>query len=408
MADATQTTINQTSIPDYAKPYVQNLLGQAQYQTDTSQNPYMEYMRDRVADFSPLQQQSFENAAMMQTAPQLQDATAMAGLAGMGALNTNYTYNPYSASQVNAGQLSNYQMGAPSAVNTQSFTDPGMAQSFMNPYQQNVTDIGLRKANEQAGVAGAQRGAQAAASGAFGGSRQAIGDVAAASGLRQQLGDIQAQGSNAGYLSGMGQFNAQQGANLQAQQANQQAGLTAGGQNLAAMLGVQQLGSGQSMQAQLANQQAQQSAANLNAQQGQYGAGLGLQGLQTAITGANALGTIGQTQYGQNMGINQMQNQLGAQQQQPEQQKLTNQYGDFLNYQNQPYKNMGFMSDILRGLPLTQQASTMYQAPPSMSSQLIGGGTALLGASKAGLFAKGGLVRARPAGLAELAIYKMA
>ena len=411
MADAvqpTQTTINQTSIPDYAKPYVQNLLGQAQYQTDTSQNPYMEYMRDRVADFSPLQQQSFENAAMMQTAPQLQDATAMAGLAGMGALNTGFAYNPYSASQVNAGQLSNYQMGAPSSVNTQSWTTPGMAESFMNPYQQNVTDIGLRKANEQAGVAGAQRGAQAAQAGAFGGSRQAIGDVAAASGLRQQLGDIQAQGSNAGYLSGMGQFNAQQGANLQAQQANQQAGLTAGGQNLAAMLGVQQLGSGQSMQAQLANQQAQQSAANLNAQQGQYGAGLGLQGLQTAITGANALGTLGQTQYGQNMGINQMQNQLGAQQQQSEQQKLTNQYGDFLNYQNQPYKNMGFMSDILRGLPLTQQASTMYQAPPSVSSQLIGGGTALLGASKAGLFAKGGLVRARPAGLAELALYKMA
>ena len=408
MADATQTTINQTSIPDYAKPYVQNLLGQAQYQTDTNQNPYMQYMGDRVAGFTPLQKQSYENAAMMQTAPQLQDATAMAGLAGMGALNTGFAYNPYSASQVNAGQLSNYQMGAPSAVNTQSFTDPGMAQSFMNPYQQNVTDIGLRKANEQAGVAGAQRGAQAAASGAFGGSRQAIGDVAAASGLRQQLGDIQAQGSNAAYMSGMGQFNAQQGANLQAQQANQQAGLTAGGQNLAAMLGVQQLGSGQSMQAQLANQQAQQSAANLNAQQGQYGAGLGLQGLQTAITGANALGTLGQTQYGQNMGINQMQNQLGAQQQQQVQQGLTNQYGDFLNYQNQPYKNMGFMSDILRGLPLTQQASTMYQAPPSMSSQLIGGGTALLGASKAGLFAKGGLVRARPAGLAELALYKMA
>ena len=363
MADAvqpTQTTINQTSIPDYAKPYVQNLLGQAQYQTDTSQNPYMQYMGDRVAGFTPLQQQSFENAAMMQTAPQLQDASAMAGLAGMGALNTGYAYNPYSASQVNAGK---------------SFTDPGVAQTFMNPYQQGVTDIGLRKAGEQANQATLQRNAQATQGGAFGGSRQAIGNAAAASGLATQLGDIQAQGNNAAYMSGMGQYNTEQGVN---------------------------------MQAQLANQQAQQSAANLNAQQGQYGAGLGLQGLQTAITGANALGTLGQTQYGENMGINQMQNQLGAQQQQQVQQGLTNQYGDFLNYQNQPYKNMGFMSDILRGLPLTQQASTMYQAPPSVSSQLIGGGTALLGASKAGLFAKGGLVRARPAGLAELALYKMA
>lgn len=420
MADAvqpTQTTINQTSIPDYAKPYVQNLLGQAQYQTDTNQNPYMQYMGDRVAGFTPLQKQSYENAAMMQTAPQLQDATAMAGLAGMGALNTGFAYNPYSASQVNAGQLSNYQMGAPSAVNTQSFTDPGMAQSFMNPYQDAVTEVGVRKAGEQANQATLQRNAQATQGGAFGGSRQAIGNAAAASGLATQIGDLRAQGNNAAYLSGMGQFNAQQGANLQAQQANQQAGLTAGGQNLAAMLGVQQLGSGQSMQAQLANQQAQQSAANLNAQQGQYGAGLGLQGLQTAITGANALGTLGQTQYGQNMGINQMQNQLGAQQQQQVQQGLTNQYGDFLNYQNQPYKNMGFMSDILRGLPLTQQASTMYQAPPSAMSTVAGlaaTGIGAYGALKAGggsvgnTYAKGGLVRARPAGLAELALYKMA
>jgi len=419
MATSSPTQVQETQYgfaPQIA-PYAENVLSSAQGLTDPN-NPYMQYMGERVAQYQPMQQQSFENAAMMQTAPQLQDATAMAGLAGMGALNTGYAYNPYSASQVGAGQLSNYQMGAPSSVNTQSFTDPGMAQSFMNPYQQGVTDIGLRKANEQAGVAGAQRGAQAAQAGAFGGSRQAIGDAAAASGLRQQLGDIQAQGSNAGYLSGMGQFNAQQAANMQAQQANQQAGLTAGGQNLAANLSVQQLGSGQALQAQLANQQAQQSAANLNAQQGQYGAGLGLQGLQTAMTGANTLGTLGQTQYNQNMGINQLQNQMGAQQQQQVQTGLNNQYGDYLNSQNYPYKQIGFMSDILRGTPLTQTSSTMYQAAPSAFSQVAGLGATALGAYGAAggfkpnaeggairAYAKGGLVR--PAGLVELALASM-
>jgi hypothetical protein len=350
-------------------PYAENVLSSAQGLTDPN-NPYMQYMGDRVAQYQPMQQQSYENAAMMQTSPQLQDATAMAGLAGMGALNTGFAYNPYTASQVNAGK---------------SFTDPGVAQTFMNPYQQGVTDIAQRKAMEQAGIANTQRNAQATQGGAFGGSRQAIGNAAAASGLATQLGDIQAQGLNAAYGQGMQQYNTQQGAN---------------------------------MQAQLANQQAQQAAANLNAQQGQYGAGLGLQGLQTAMTGANTLGTLGQTQYNQNMGINQLQNQLGAQQQQQVQTGLNNQYQDYINYQNQPYKQIGFMSDILRGTPLTQTSSTMYQAAPSAFSQVAGLGATALGAygaaggfkpnSEGGAiraYAKGGLVR--PAGLIELALASM-
>jgi len=90
MADPTLQQIQQTTttIPDYAKPYVEDLLGSAQGLTDINQNPYMQYMRDRQAQFTPLQQQSFQNAALMQTAPQLGDATAMAGMAGLGALHT--------------------------------------------------------------------------------------------------------------------------------------------------------------------------------------------------------------------------------------------------------------------------------------------------------------------------------
>jgi len=64
------------------------------------------------------------------------------------------------------------------------------------------------------------------------------------------------------------------------------------------------------------------------------------------------------------------------------------------------------MSDMLRGLPLTQTSASIYQPAPSMGSQLIGAGTALAGASK--LFAKGGSVNSRPAGLAELALSRMA
>ena len=341
MADPTLQQIQQTttSIPDYAKPYVEEMLGSAQGLTDTIQNPYMQYMGDRVAQFTPLQQQSYENAALMQSAPQLQDASAMAGMAGLGALNTQYTFNPYQ---------------------TQQFTGDAVKQ-YMNPYMDNVVSRQQQDAQRQADIARQAQGAQAARSGAFGGSGDYIMRAQAAGNLARQKGDIQAQGLSSAYQQAMQQFN----------------------------------------QAQSQNQAAQQ----LNAQQQQFGAGLGLQGLQTANTAAGNLANIGQTQYGQNMGILNMQNQLGGQQQQQVQNVMNTQYQDYLNAQNYPYKQLGFMSDMLRGLPLTQQASTVYAPAPSMVSQVAGLGTAALGASK--LFARGGAVSDRPAGLAELAIHNM-
>jgi len=69
---------------------------------------------------------------------------------------------------------------------------------------------------------------------------------------------------------------------------------------------------------------------------------------------------------------------------------------------------LGFQSDMLRGLPLSQSSSQIYQAPPSNLSTAVGLGTAALGASRLGMFAGGGAVTQRPAGLAELAISRMA
>jgi hypothetical protein len=328
-------TLNQTqtSIPEYARPYVEDLLGQAQAVTDVNANPYMQYMGDRVAQFTPLQQQAFENAGLMQTAPQLGDATALAGQAGLGALNTQYTYSP------------------------SSFTSKDF-NAISNPYMQSVVERQQQDATRQAAIAGQAQQAQAARSGAFGGSGDYLMRAQAAGNLARQKGDIQATGLNNAYNQAMQQYNTQ----------------------------YQQ-----------------------NAQQQQYGAGLGLQGLQTAGTMANTLGTLGNTQYQQNMGINQMQNQMGGQQQQQVQNVLNTQYGDFLNYQNYPYKQMGFMSDMLRGLPLTQQSTSIYGQAPSMMSQVAGlGGAALTGAKLFGAAggATGDLER-RPAGLAELAIYNM-
>lgn len=331
MADFTQTptqvTQNQIGFAPQVAPYAENLLGQAQSLTDVSQNPYMQYQGERTAQFSPLQQMSYQNAALMQTSPQLQDATSMAGLAGLGALNTGYTYNPLTA---------------------QSFTDSGMASKYMSPYMQGVVDVQSQQAKRQADIAAQTQQAQAARSGAFGGGRDAIMRSQANAELQRNLQGIQATGLQNAWQQAQQQFNQEQGQ--------------------------------------------RQNAAQLNAQQAQYGAGLGLQGLQTALQASGQLGNLGQTQYGQNIGLLNLQNQFGQQQQQQAQRDLDTKYQDYLNYMNYPYKQIGFMSDVLRGAPLMQTGSSVYQAPPSTASQIAGLGLGTAGLMKA-FAAEGGVMR---------------
>ena len=360
MAAPTPTSVQeyQTGFAPVISPYAEELLGQAQLATDTELNPYQQYMRDRQAQFTPLQQQSFENAGLMQTAPQLGDATAMAGMAGLGALNTQYTFNPYQTQQfTGTNTLPGYDAQGKFQPGT------GAVGQYMSPYMDTVVARQQADAQRQGEIARQTQNAQAARSGAFGGSGNMLANNQLNASLMRQKGDIQAKGLQDAYTQAMGQFN----------------------------------------QSQAQNQAAQQ----LNAQQQQFGAGLGLQGLQTAMTGAKSLADIGQTQYGQNLGLLDVQNKFGTQQQQQVQNALNTEYQDFLNYQNYPYKQMGFMSDMIRGLPLTQQSATMFQAPPSMISQAAGLGTAAIGASKLGMFAGGGSVNDHPAGLADLAIYNM-
>jgi hypothetical protein len=400
-----QISSTQTTIPDYAKPYVETLLGQSQALTDTSQNPYMQYMGDRVAQFTPMQQQAYEGAQGMKVAPQLQQATDITGLASQAALNYgNYNPNTFSAYTVQNPNLNYYQMDPSKGVTTDSFTNPNTQDAYMSPYMQNVVQRQQLDAARQAAIAGQGQQAQAARSGAFGGSGDYLMRGQMAGNLARQKGDIFAQGQQAAFQQGQQQFNAEQAARLQANLANQQAGLQVGNQNLQARLGVQQLGAGQDLQAQMANQQQLMQAQQLAEQSRQYGAGLGLQGLQTALSGAGQLGNLGQSQYGQTMGINQLQSGYGGQQQQQIQNQLNQQYQDFQNFQNYPYKQLGFMSDMLRGLPLTQQASTVYSQAPSAVSQVAGIG---LAGKALGAFASGGAVNDRPAGLAELAIHRM-
>jgi hypothetical protein len=336
---ATQPTqVQQTQYgfaPEIAE-YAQNMLGQAAALTDTEMNPFMQYQGERVAQFSPLQNQSYQNAALMQSQPQLQDATALAGQAGLGALNTQYTFKP-------ADFASTFSRDA----------QGNMTSPLMSPYMQSVVERQQSDAQRQADIARQAQGAQAARAGAFGGSGDYLMRAQAAGNLARQKGDIQATGLQNAYNQAMGQYNTQ-------------------------------------------NQ--------LNAQQQQFGAGLGLQGLQAANQSAQNLGTLGNLQYQQNMGINQLQNQYGLQQQGQMQKDIDTKYQDYLNYQNYPYKQLGFMSDIIRGAPLTQTGSSVYQAPPSNIQNLTSLGLAGAGISKIAGMAEGGMAYSNGGGLGALAL----
>lgn len=292
-ASSTQTQ----DLPDWAKPYAQEVLGKG---AALSEAPYQAYGGERIAQFTPLQQQAFQGAGTM--APSA--ATGEAVSRALGA-----SYDPYATGQFGA-----------------------QAGQYMDPYMQNVVNIQQREAQRQADIAGTQRGAQAVQAGAFGGSRQAIMDAEAARNLATQKGDIQAKGLQDAYSRGQTQFNTEQ---------------------------------------------------QLREQSRQYGAGLGLQGLQTALTGAGQ-------QFQQGMDVNKLQQAYGTQQQQQVQNILGQQYEDFLAQKKFPYQQLEFQSNLLRGTP-SGSTSTMYAPTASTGSQLLGAGTSLAGAYMASK-AKGGVV----------------
>ena len=307
-----QQTVTQTSIPDYAKPYVERMLGQAEAITDINKNPYQPYGGERIAGFTDLQNKAFEGVDKLQPAQQLELATQMGGVAGLGALM--------------AGQ--NYQNMA---------TNPNAMGAYMSPYMENALAPQLREAARQSAIQGQMNQAQAVQQGAFGGSRSAIVEAERQRNLGQLQGDI--------YSRGM------------------------------------------------------QSAFDAARQAQQFGSTLGLQGLGQATQAASALGQLGQAQFGQQKDILQGQMSAGQQQQDLEQQRLSQQYQDFLNQRGYNQQQLAFMSDMLRGLPLSQSTQSMYQAPPSTAAQIAGLGATAVGAKRAGFFADGGLT--------ALALYNM-
>jgi hypothetical protein len=170
----TNTTQTTTTIPEYARPYVERMLGKAEA---FSESPYQAYGGQRTADFSPMQQQAFQSAANLGPAKQIGVGTQLAGRAGLGGLNAGQQY-------------------------TQQATNPYAMQAYMSPYMENALAPQMREARRQADITGQQQAAQAARAGAFGGSRFGLMEAERQRNLGQLQSDIYGKGMQTAYEQG--------------------------------------------------------------------------------------------------------------------------------------------------------------------------------------------------------------
>jgi len=207
----------------------------------------------------------------------------------------------------------------------------------------------------------------------------------------------------AGQLAGQSGQLGLQGAQTQAQIAGQAGQMGIGAEQLAGQLGLQ---AGQLGQAQAGlGVQGSQAAGQLGlagqealGRLGQGIGGLGAQYGQLGLAQGEALGTLGLRQaslgeLGQQMGQREQGFlfDLGKQQQAQQQATLEAQRQTQLQQLYEPYQRVGFLSDIYKGAPSSQQSITGTTAPTaSPAQQILGLGIAGLsaygGAQKAGLF----------------------
>ena len=362
------TTTQTSNIPEYARPYVENMLGATQAQLfETTVNPetgateiggfrpytpYSSNVNDYFASYSPLQTQAYSEISGLGRPQQFAMGTDLAQKGGQGMLGTTAPATAYGAQGAGIGALgvgaSQMGFGAGEAFE-RAATDPRNVSRYMSPYMQNVVDYQKSQALRDFQMGQPMMQAKAVGQGAFGGNRLALQQAEAQRGLMSQLQGIEAQGAQKAFEDAQRQ------------------------QQFGAQLGLQGLGAGY------------------------QGLGVGLQGVQTGLQGIGTAqaGYGGATQAGGtlgNIGAQQSQSdlarialmaQLGGQMQGFEQQKINQAISDYATQQQYPMMQLGMMSNMLRGLPMQATTTQTYQAQPGFGQQAMGYGLGALGAYKA-------------------------
>lgn len=336
----TSSTVNQSNLPEYARPYFERMMGRAE---EESNQPYVSYQGPRIAGFSPDTQQSFDitrNVAARGT-PELDfagsaaagsvqagqpDINASRGVtlgslyggaqnmqgardvaldaagAGAGDINAgrNLTMGALRRGSMETGQ--NRTLAGVSAIRglgagdyqaapiQQSAFGGQQAQQYMSPYMEEVTNRQKQAAARDFSEGKGARDTAAIRSGAFGGYRSAIQEGVAQRGLGERLSDIEATGRQKAYENAQAQYERDRAASMSAQGMTEQQRLAAAQYGLAgAGLGLQ------GAQAMGGLTAAQQSA---GLQGAQTMAGFGSAERDAALRQAGLLGQFASTEQG--------------------------------------------------------------------------------------------------------------
>jgi len=375
------STVYQNSLQPFQEPYFRTIMDRGM---SLANQPYQAYQGQRIADMSGQTQaglnmaQNYAQSGM----PGMQNATSLTNAVGQAAMDMgNYqaggvqnTYGGPAAWQ--NGQFGTQQTGFGTndinQLTSQNF-DQAMADKYMSPYMQDVTNAAVADRQLAAGQEQAYLKGQAAQAGAFGGSRAAVQNQISLGQAQRDISNIQVQGKQAAFENAQQQFERDQARNAQAQQGNLSAAMSMAQDNANRNLQTQQMaeqsrqfGYQQGEQGRQAASQLGMQAQQTTEQLRQSGKQLGLQGLQLAGSSAGQMANLQQMQDA--MTKDRINTMLGVGQtgEQYQQKALDMAYQDFLNQQNYPWQTTSMVSSLLRGLPFqgsTQQ--TVTQTSPS-------------------------------------------
>ena len=374
--------VTTTNVPKYLAPYLTDVAQRAQAESKT---PYQAYGGQRIAGFTPDQQAAFGNIAGMTSPGEYDTAGGMfGGMAGMGAGAAMQGFGGAGVTQgmgINqAAAGANKAFGAADALGQrgQSAVDQGMqrafdlstpqtfgaeqAQQYTNPFQQKVTDIALRQAREEATRQGNLANLAAAGRGTAGGTRQAVMDSMRNRDTATGLSDIQMRGSMQGFENAQQQFERDQRRRM----GSAQLGANIAGQGFGAM-------------GQAGNQYGSLAGQGFSAA-GQANQLLGQTGMQGLGQGASGLAALGGRRQQSDLARYGAQMQAGDKQQAQNDRILQQRYADYLGQRDYGKEQLGFYSNMIRGLPSTMGSSrVVYGAQPSFGNQAMGAFTSGLG-----------------------------
>lgn len=342
--DSTVTT-TQTNLPAFAEPYYHDLM---QRTASATSEPYQQYGGQRVADFSPYEQEAMSRMGqlgMSGTNPALQEAGQVAtrltgaGLPGIdmvgdpgyragrpswsdeydpqtsesmyqaGSRQSGYNPDGYSSGYQPGFRDSGYQAGSRESgfqgdtrdVNFDPgrLDDPETLQNYMSPYMQNVVDVEKREAARQGDIRGQGISTTAAGSGSLGGYREAIMQAENERNLMQQMGDIQTRGQQAAFADAKQSFEQDRGARAKREELGQsQFGLNADQKQQREAFMQSQFG--QNEQAKQQHEAFMQSQFGQNEQARQQAEQLMQQGWSMSDAAQQAKEQFAQSQFGQN------------------------------------------------------------------------------------------------------------